>query len=91
MHAMGWVLKIPQGLRDVCEIVIMFKVLYHFKLFYRKFFDNEYKMSRLSILGLEEAERKGERSFPPVDVRGRVGLVGERQPLDKKKRVICVF
>jgi hypothetical protein len=58
MHAMGWVLKIPHRLRDVCEIVIMLKVLSHLKLFYRKFFDNEYKMSRLSILGLEGARNE---------------------------------
>jgi hypothetical protein len=40
MHAMGWVLKIPHRLRDVCENVIMLKVLHHFKLFYRRFFYN---------------------------------------------------
>jgi len=45
MHAMGWVLKIPHRLRNVCEIVIMLKVLSYLKLFYRSFFDNKYKVS----------------------------------------------
>jgi hypothetical protein len=49
MHAIVWVLKIPHRLKDVCEIVIMLKVLHHLKLFYRRFFDNEYKVSCIHI------------------------------------------
>jgi hypothetical protein len=61
---MGWVLKIPHRLRDVCEFGIMLKVLHHLKLFHRNFFDNEYKVSRLSILGLEGIrKKKGEFLF----------------------------
>lgn len=39
----------------------------------------------------ETADKLISESFPPVDVRGRVGLVGERQPLDKKKRGLFAF
>ena len=66
----GWILKIPHRLKNVCEFFIILKVLHHLKLFYRRFFDNKYKVSyvhltltSVSFLGLEEAERKGERSF----------------------------
>ena len=59
MHAqMGWVLKIPHRLRDVCEIVIMLKVLHHVKLFYRRFFDNEYIARATQLFGAWRSWKK---------------------------------
>jgi len=60
---MVWVLKIPHRLRDVCEVVIMLKVLHHLKLFFRRFFDNEYMVQGRGYLGLEEAEKEKGVSF----------------------------
>lgn len=44
---------------DFIKLAIMLKILLHLKLFYRRFFDNKYKMGSNSVFwGLKELKKR---------------------------------